>query len=178
MGQLPVQGPMSGGRSRLGGPGRLGRGLLVLGCPVSVSGGVHQGVLGIFSFGCPFQVGFTRGRGCWLVRRCACIGGATFVMQTMVWPCVQLCRVRTTAATVSSRVAGGGALDSWMKVRASCARGAPARFVQAPVSVSLPCTTSPSGDCCWAFCMSFRTSWMYASVFRLSPVPVICWSVS
>ena len=81
MGQLLVQGPVSGGRSRWGGRGGPGRGLLVLGCPVSVSGGVHQGVLGIFSFGCPFQVGFTRGRGCWSARRGSCVGGARFVMQ-------------------------------------------------------------------------------------------------
>ena len=95
-----------------------------------------------------------------------------------MWPRVKLCRVRTRAAAVSSRLASAGALDSWMKVRASCVRGAPARFVQAPVLVSRPCTTTPSGDCCWAFCMSLRSSWMYAPGSRFSPVPVIRWSVS
>ena len=95
-----------------------------------------------------------------------------------MWPRVQLCRVRTRAAAVSSWVAGGGASDSWMKVRASCAHGDPARFVQAPVLVSHPCTTIPSGDCWWAFCMSRRSSWMYAPGSRFSPVPVIRWSVS
>ena len=65
-----------------------------------------------------------------------------------------------------------------MKARASFARGAPVRFVHAPVSVSRPCTTTPSGDCCWAFCMSLCSSWMYAPGSRLLPVPVIRWSVS
>ena len=95
-----------------------------------------------------------------------------------MWPRVQLCRVRTRAAAVSSRVAGGGASDSWMKARASFACGAPVRFVHAPVLVSRPCTTTPSGDCCWAFCMSLRSSWMYAPGSRLLPVSVIRWSVS
>ena len=95
-----------------------------------------------------------------------------------MWPRVQLCRVRTRAAAVSSWVAGGGALDSWMKVRVSRAHGDPARFVQAPVLVSRPCTPIPAGDCCWAFCMSCSSSWMYAPGSRFSPVPVIRLSVS
>ena len=43
---------------------------------------------------------------------------------------------------------------------------------------SLPCTTTPSSDCSLGFCKSLRSSWMYASVSRLSPVAVICWSIS
>ena len=95
-----------------------------------------------------------------------------------MWPRVQLCRVRTRAAAVSSRVAGSGASESWMKARASFARGAFVRFVQAPVLVCCPCTTTPSGDCCWAFCMSLCSSWMYAPGSRSLPVSVIRWSVS
>ena len=95
-----------------------------------------------------------------------------------MWPCIQLCSLRTRAAAVSSKVAGGRASDSWMKVRASCPRGAPARFVQAPALVSRPCTTTLSGDCGWAFCMSLRSSWMYAPGSRFSPPPVIRWCVS
>ena len=78
-------------------------------------------------------------------------GGPVLSCRTMVWPRVQLCRVRTRAAAISSWVAGGGASVSWMKVRASCARGDPARFVQAPALDTPPCTTTPSGDCEWVF---------------------------
>ena len=176
MGQLSVQGPVLGGWSRWGGRGGSGRGLLLLGCPVSSTGGVHQGVLVIFSPGCPFQVGFPRGHSG--RSACgACVGGPVLSCKTMVWPRVQLCRVRTRAAAASLRVAAGGASDSWMKTRASFARGAPARFVNAPVLVSRPCTTTLSGDCCWAF-SCFRRSWMYAPGSRLLPVSVIRWSVS
>ena len=40
-----------------------------------------------------------------------------------------------------------------------------------------PCTTTPSGDCWWAFCMSGRSSWMYAPGSRFSPCTVVRWSV-
>ena len=77
-----------GGWSRWGGRRGLGRRLLLLGFPVSVPGGVHQGVLVIFSPGRPFQVGLPRGRSGRSACRGACVGGPCFVMQDNgVAPC-------------------------------------------------------------------------------------------
>ena len=84
----------------------------------------------------------------WSVGMLRCVHrGPVLSCRTMVWTRVQLCRVRTRGGAVSSWVAGGGASDSWMKVRASCAGGDPAGFVQAPVLDTNPCTTTPSGNC-------------------------------
>ena len=81
MGKLLVQGRVSVDWSRLGGRGGLRRRLLLLGCPVSVPGGVHQGVLVILSPGRSFQVGFPRGQSGRSACRGACVGGPRFVMQ-------------------------------------------------------------------------------------------------
>ena len=55
--------------------------LLLLGFPVSVPGGGHQGVLVILSPRRPFQVGFPRGRSGRSASRGACVGGPCLVMQ-------------------------------------------------------------------------------------------------